>query len=321
MPTITPQIQTAPDTIAEQPSTTLEHVNQPSPVATSTVVAPASTPVVTEVSAKEVAHPTSGIHANGEIKIDLSSSIQPPPTPEAPLPGAPTTDTPLPEPSNAAPQRESRTASPQISAASAAAAATAAAWNKRFSPKLDPHMFATPSTENTKPTASENVEGKEDLVDETESESSDSEKTESDEEWAEANGDEGKMEGIEEDSAPAKDGHDSAHLARHSASSSTAKPSPSITTRSSRRKPANGSASTSKPAVNTAMSQSPKAPVKTGPWKFHALVEEEFIDGVWQRVGEVEGTHISPSARSTSRLPRSVSRDVDEGSERGKFRA
>ncbi|KAI5449597.1 hypothetical protein NCC49_004527 [Naganishia albida] len=56
---------------------------------------------------------------------------------------------------------------------------------------------------------------------------------------------------------------------------------------------------------------------KKGPWKYHALVEEQLVDGVWRRVGEVEGTHIEVSSapRSTSLAP-SASKDQEDGLER-----
>jgi hypothetical protein len=62
-------------------------------------------------------------------------------------------------------------------------------------------------------------------------------------------------------------------------------------------------------ATTSSVPNSASSQPKKGPWKYHALVEEELVDGVWRRVGEVEGTHVevSPAPRSASLAPRSAS--------------
>jgi hypothetical protein len=71
----------------------------------------------------------------------------------------------------------------------------------------------------------------------------------------------------------------------------------------------------------TSASSQGKKPQPSRPWKYHALVEEELVNGVWRRVGEVEGTHVEalPAPRSASSV-RSVSKEQEEGSELSKFR-
>lgn len=93
-------------------------------------------------------------------------------------------------------------------------------------------------------------------------------------------------------------------------SSSAVPPTPPI--KNANESPPNG---TQQPI--SASSQG-KKPLPSRPWKYHALVEEELVDGVWRQVGEVETTRVevSPAPPSAPLAP-SVSKELDENSERG----
>lgn len=307
-------LQSGSSLSVEQPPAEPNGINGNTDSTPTTFLDSASSPAAAAAAeANKRAVPATSSHlANIESQRRSSPLTQPPniSAPPNPNPDATSAGTPQQESSTAAPQVETPATASKPSSASATAAAAAAAWNRRLYPPLDSQLFASPSSENATLTVPKSV-GMEDRGEGMDSEDSSSEESNGDDGETNAGG--GKMAGIEEDST-SKNAQAAGDLVVPSTDPSPAPgPSPTTSTGSRSRRSDNGT------AVSTSLKPSKLPGPGTKPWKYHALVEEELIDGVWKQVGEVEGTHVSPSARSATNLPRSASQDVDGRSERGEF--
>lgn len=277
------------------------------------VLTPAAPSPAAATDAIKTAPPLSRASSTGEINKTSSPSTHKarmfaPPSRSGPSFAAPSRG------SSATPQPETSTTTQKQSFASATAAAAAAAWNRRSSTPLNTQLFTSTRSENAALAAPKNVL-EDDHVDGTYSEVGSSEEGSDEDEGADAAGANGtglKGDFISEESQDETQAV--IYLAVPPTNDSAPGPSSTHSTSSRSRRSVNAPTSTS---ASSGVQPSKVPGLGTKPWKYHALVEEQLIDGVWTQVGEVEGTHVSPSIKSISNRPRSVSQDIDARSEKG----
>ncbi|GHJ89405.1 hypothetical protein NliqN6_5807 [Naganishia liquefaciens] len=312
--------QTKETPLPDLPSTISEGMNGNDTTSTATVIVlPLESPAAAAADPTKAVAPSLRASSTGEMKKISPPSMQPvrisaPPSRSASSIAAHPRDL------STTPQLETPTTShkPPSSSVTSAAAPADASRRLNHNASSDTHLFASPASEKAESAASEIVL-LDDNVDGTESKDGSREDG--------SNGNEGgapasgKGTGVKDDGT-AEEAQDGTQVVIHLADSSmndlVSEPSPTPSISIQPPKSVDTPASSS--ATNESHPSKTPGPV-TKPWKYHALVEEQLVDGVWMEVREVEGTHISPSVKSFSNRPRSASQDVDAQSEKTESRS